>query len=208
MCQSSYGGDGAIQLDMTPYSYDDNAGAGYTDDNTDKRDGALVVGSTYSDKVAGIHLTPIATGSNGTNEEYIDIVVNLGTFSANRAPVISAFALSTNRAAANQTVNLAVTATDPDGDALAYAWDFDQVQTWTASGLNSPTAAKSWSSAGQYRVMVTVSDMKGGVATASQIVTVGSPVNTNLITGRVLWAGIPVAGARVWTTAGTTTYQA
>ena len=202
VCQTSYGSDGAIQLDVTPYSRDDNAGASWTDDNIDKMDGALIIGRTYSDTTAGIHITPIATGSNGTNEEYIDFVVNLGSFSANSGPVINAFTATTNQVSTGQTINFNVSASDPDGDVLAYAWDFDQVQIWTASGLNSPAAAKSWSSPGQYRVQVTVSDRKGGVTTESLVVTVGAPANVAQIWGRVLWAGYPVVGARVWTTAG------
>ena len=171
VARSGYGSDGAVMLDLTPYSkdaatpfYDPNnrPGSYWTIDNNDKLDGALVVGRTFSDPEAGIHITPLGTGQNGTNEEYIDVVVQLGAFPGNRPPVITAFSATTNQATVNQAVNFSVTASDPDGDPLAYVWDFDQVQTWTASGLNSPTAAKSWSSAGQYRVTVTVSDMKGG----------------------------------------------
>src|SRR5206468_9475105 len=103
-----------------------------------------------------------ATGNNGAGEEYVDVVVNLGTFAANRAPLITSFAVSTNQVTTGQPVNLNVIATDPDGDPLAYSWDFDESQTWTASGLNSPSAVKSWANAGQYRVVVCVSDMKGG----------------------------------------------
>ena len=64
------------------------------------------------------------------------------------------------------------------------------------------------STAGQYRVVVTVSDMKGGVTTASALVTVGAPANNNQIWGRVLWGGQPVYNARVWTTNGATVLQA
>src|SRR5437016_5678958 len=60
-------------------------------------------------------------------------------------------------------------------------------------------AAKSWPSPGEYRVTVTVSDMKGGIASSSQIVKVGAPSNTGQIWGRVLWGGRPVFGARIWT---------
>ncbi len=129
-------------LDMTPYSQDDPSGASWTDDNTDKLDGALVVGRTYDDAAAGIHITPIATGNNGANEEFIDVVVNLGRFAANSPPVISIFSASANQAEAGQTVSFSVTASDANGDALAYAWNFDDGQVWTPSGLNSPTASR------------------------------------------------------------------
>src|SRR5439155_15191620 len=101
-------------LDMTPYSRD--ASLPFFDatskpanwweiDNDDKLDGALLVGRTYDDVSAGIHITPIATGSNGANEEYIDVIINLGKFAGNRSPVISAFWASTNVVATNQAVN-------------------------------------------------------------------------------------------------------
>jgi hypothetical protein len=216
VAQTGYGSDGAVQLDMTPYSKDQSSpfynpasppGGWWTIDNSDKMDGALVLGRTYDDTAAGIHITPIATGSNGTNEEYIDVVIKLGAFPGNRPPVVSTFSVTTNRVGINQAVSFTLSANDADGDTLAYAWDFDEVQVWTTAGLNSPVAAKSWSTPGQYRVMATVSDMKGGIATASQIISVGAPASTNQIWGRVLWAGQPVFGARVWTTAGSTVYQ-
>ena len=207
VAETTYGADGSIQLDMTPYSDDqvspffdaNNKPANWwAIDNSDKQDGALIVGRSYNDVPAGIHITPIDTGNNGAGEEYIDVVVNLGSFITNHPPVISAFTATTNQVAVGQPVNFNVTAGDSDGDALAYSWDFGETQVWTPSGLNSPTATKSWSTPGQYRVQVRVSDMKGGVTTASQIITVGAPSNTGEIWGRVLWAGQPVYGARIW----------
>jgi hypothetical protein len=212
-----YGSDGAVFLDMSPYSNDQSSpfydsssppGNWWTIDNSDKQDGSLLVGRTFSDRTAGIFVTPIATGNNGAGEEYIDVVINLGTFAANSPPAISSFSVSTNRVNVNQGVTFTVNAADPDADALSYSWDFDQAGTWAPEGLNSASATRSWSTAGQYRVMVTVSDRKGGTATATQVITVGSPSNTNQVWGRVVWAGAPYYGARVWTTNGSTVYQA
>src|SRR6185503_18181300 len=158
----------------------------------DKLDGALVVGRTYSDPAAGIHVTPVATGNNGANEEYIDVVVQIGSFPGNRPPTLNAFTASATQVGIDQPVNFTVSASDPDADALAYSWGFDQFQTFTSSGLNNPAASKSWPVAGQYRVRVTVSDMKGGTASDSITITVGSPASDRQIWGRVLWAGQPV----------------
>jgi hypothetical protein len=217
VAQTSYGSDGSILLDMTPYSNDQSSpfydatsppGNWWTIDNNDKIDGALLLGRSYDDANAGIHITPIAKGNNGTGEEYLDVVINLGAFPSDHAPVISSFSASTNWVPVGQAVNFSVSASDPDGDALAYSWTYDDSPTWTASGLNSTTATKSWSSPGQYRVVATVSDMKGGQSTASIIITVGQPSSTGQIWGRVLWGGQPVYGARLSTTVGSSVSQA
>jgi len=206
--ETSYGSDGSIQLDMTPYSNDQSSPFyvatnpppnWWTVDNNDKIDGALLLGRSYDDTAAGIHITPITKGNNGAGEEYLDLVINLGTFSADRAPTITSFTASTNRATIGQTVTFSISASDPDGDALAYSWSFDDAPTWTASGLNAAAATKSWATAGQYRVVATVSDMKGGSTTAATIITVGQPANTGEIWGRVLRSGQPVSGARLST---------
>ena len=214
---NDYGFDGTTLLDMTPYSNDasvpffdpNNKPSGWwAIDNSDKLDGALLVGRTYNDNAAGIHITPISIGSNGTNEEFIDVVINLGRFPNNRPPVITSFSVSTNHAAINQLISFSAVASDPDGDALAWSWDFDDSQNLTTSALNSPTTSKRWPNPGQYRVTATVSDMKGGVATRSQIVTVDVPANTGEIWGRVVWGGLPVFGARVWAVVDTNVYPA
>ncbi|HSU52824.1 MAG TPA: PKD domain-containing protein, partial [Candidatus Dormibacteraeota bacterium] len=215
VCQTGYGSDGSIELDMSPFSKDQTSpfydatsppGNWWTIDNSDKQDGALVVGRTYDDSAAGIHITPISTGNNGAGEEFIDMVINLGSFPGNHAPSITSFTASTNQVGTGQTVTFNVAAADADGDTVAFSWDFDEGQVWTASGLNSPSATRSWSTPGQYRVKVTLSDMKGGVTTASQIVNVGAAANTAQIWGRVVWAGQPVYGARVSTSVGGQTW--
>ena len=191
-----YGGDGSIQLDMTPYSRNSTTvGGSYTTDNNDKEDAALIIGRTYSDTVADIHITPIGQGGSSPNQ-WIDVVVNLDTQAGNGAPQISSFTSSAIEVGTNVAVNFAVTASDPDGDTLAYGWDFGDNSIVNAA-LNSSTATKSWSSAGQYVVESTISDRKGGIATSKIIVTVGSPSNVSQISGRVLHGGMPVAGARV-----------
>src|SRR5262249_32722941 len=217
VAETGYGSDGSIQLDMTPYSnnqsspfYDPSSppGSWWTIDNNDKLDGALLLGRSYDDNAAGIHVTPVTKGNNGEGGESLEVVINLGTFPADRDPIINSFTASAAQVTTGQAVNFSVSATDPDGDALAYSWSFDDAPTWTASGLNSTTASKSWSSPAQYRVITTVSDMKGGVTTAAAIITVGQPANTGEIWGRVVWGGQPVYGARITTTVGGTVSQA
>ncbi|MCH8510092.1 MAG: MBG domain-containing protein [Kiritimatiellae bacterium] len=201
----SFLGNRVTQLDMTPYTNDSTTFINqaskpsnyWTVDNNDKRDGALMLGRTYSDTEAGIHITPVSRGSNGTGEEFIDVAIQLGDFPENLPPVIHSVTASTLNPGTGQTVSFSVTASDPDGDPLAYAWEFDPIATFTNSGFNTPSASKSWGAAGMYKVKVTVSDMKGGIASETLVVTVGSPANNRVIRGRVLWAGQPVANARV-----------
>jgi hypothetical protein len=164
-------------LDTTPGSADG------------KNDSAVVIGRTFSDTQGGIHVTPI--GKGGTSPESLDIVVNLGTFPGNVDPTV---AVSASAAAvpANAVVDFAAAASDADGDALAYYWDFGD----GTFGTNGPAASKSWSGTGDYVVQCLVTDMKGGLARDSVVIRVGSPT-TYRITGTVTSDGFPVQGARV-----------
>lgn len=193
----TYGGDGSVLLDMTPFSRDSaTVGGNWTTDNNDKEDSALLIGRTYSDVGADIHVTPTAQGGSSPNQ-WVDVVVNIGTQGSNTAPQIQSFTADAVAVGTNVAVNFSVSATDSDsGDTLAYAWNFDDNSVVTGA-LNSSTASKSWNSAGQYVVQVTVSDMKGGIDTRDIVVTVGNPSNRYQITGRVLHGGLPVRGARV-----------
>ncbi|HYG76395.1 MAG TPA: PKD domain-containing protein [Planctomycetota bacterium] len=86
----------------------------------------------------------------------------------NLPPVISSSPTAMpNPAGAGQNVAFAVAASDPNGDALSYAWNFGDGTTGSGS---APTHA--YSSAGSYTATVTVSDGRGGNAVGSISVTV------------------------------------
>lgn len=153
-----------------------------------KTDSPLVVGRTFSDPASGIHITTLRKA--GTTPESLDVVVNLGTFPGNRPPTLNITASSTNPTAGS-TVTFTANASDPDNDTLAYYWDFGDGSIQT----NGATVSK-FSTAADFRVQCTVTDMKGGTATDSILVTYGSPT-TYRIAGAVTQAGVPVAGARV-----------
>jgi hypothetical protein len=158
-----------------------------------KSDSAIVIGRTWTDEVNNIHITPIAKDTS-VSPAAIDVRVNFGK-SAN-APVITNFQSSTLVANVGQTINFSTTASDADGDTLAYHWDFGD----NSFGTNSASASKSFASAGEYRVQLTVSDMRGGTAMQSVIIRVGNPHPTidHRVSGRVTDAfGNPIAGARV-----------
>lgn len=164
-------------LDTTP---------GTTDGKTDS---AIVIGRTFSDRVANIHLTPI--GKGGTTPESLDVVVKLGAFPGNQVPSVSLVASATN-AGTGLPVSFNALATDGDGDPLAYYWSFGDGNF----GTNGPAAAKSWATAGEYVVRCEVSDMKGGVGSQSVIVRIGSPT-TYRIAGQVQTSTGPLPGVRV-----------
>jgi PKD repeat protein/plastocyanin len=74
-------------------------------------------------------------------------------------------------------VQFSATGTDPDGDALTYAWDFGD---GGSSLLQNPS--HTYTTAGTYTAKVTVSDGRGGSATDTVVVTVGNRAPTVALT--------------------------
>lgn len=140
------------------------------------RDAALVVGRTFVDGFREICITPIAKG-----DTWLEIAVKFRP-SNTSVPSVTLVA-SANAVIPGEVVQFTATATDADGDSLTYYWDFDDGTVADAS-LNQPSATKSWATAREYLVRCVVSDMKGGEASASALVRVGSP-NTYHVGGRV-----------------------
>ena len=139
--------------------------------SSDRTDGSVAIGRTYADTTSNVYITPIARGGTTPNE-YLDIKVNIGPFPGNVAPTVTLNGPST--IAARQTCIFSAQAADPNGDALAYTWDFGQGFTFD----NNPTAAFAWNSGGSYSVKLTVSDMKGMTTVVTKAVTVADPITT------------------------------
>ena len=174
----SPGGTSSQLIDTTPGTGDG------------KNDSAIVIGRTFTDPQANVHITPVAKGN--TYPESMDVVLNFGTFASNQPPRLLLLA-SSQTAALNSPVTFTAEASDPNGDTLAYHWDFGDN---TFSPSNAPAVAKSWGTAGEYLVRCTVSDMKGRTVSDSVIVRVGTPAMFQ-VSGRVLSEGQPVAGVLV-----------
>lgn len=135
-----------------------------------KDDAGVVIGRTYSDTNAAVHITPLSQGGISPNE-WIDVRVNLGSFGGNQVPAGNIAGPATIAARVNQVYSSAVT--DGDGDPLAYQWDM-------GDGSVQPNAAAvthHWAVGGSYTVTLIVSDMKGGVVTNSMSVTVTDPLS-------------------------------
>ena len=198
--ESPRSSSGATVLwDMTP----DSRGPTNTTFAT-MHDAPLLIGRTYSDTEANLHVTPIKKG--GTTPESLDVVVNFGPFPTNHAPTIS-LSPATVLLGSNVTQTFTAMASDPDGDTLAYYWEFDDATKSGGTdfgGLNPDStsctqAVHSWTQKGDWLVRCTVTDMKGGSRTVSATVTV-----TNGLTAPITITGIvtdelsnPIEGAIV-----------
>ena len=101
-------------------------------------------------------------------------------------PVIASVSATPNPAAPGQSIAFSVEASDPDADALTYAWTFGDGTTATGSSVSH-----SYSSAGTFAAMVVVNDSFGGtvtsnltvivnaVSTSQTLLTTQRPVNVN-----------------------------
>lgn len=136
---------------------------------SDRTDGSLAIGRTFS--TGNNHITALARGGSGAGE-WLDVRVNTGPFAGNTAPVVTLSGPAT--IGARQSCVFTAQATDPNGDELAYSWDFGQGFTFD----NNPSATFSWTVGGTFTVKVTVSDMKGNTVQATKSVTVTDSITT------------------------------
>ena len=92
----------------------------------------------------------------------------------NNSPVITALQADLQEVQPLGKTNFTCSASDPEGDALAYRW------TASAGTIDGSEAAVTWAAPkdpGSYKITVTVSDGKGGAATADAVVTVPEKPN-------------------------------
>jgi hypothetical protein len=160
-----------ILLNWSPWSGSGGAGLLDTKPATlERTDSSVVIGRTFSDVLAGVHITPIARGTTGT-EPWIDVRVNVDSSGPN-IPCCLKVEMDATSVGPGQLVRFHATVADRDDSSFAYAWSFDD---GTFSVDNSAWVSKSWSQPGEHVVRCEVSDMRGGRASANVIVTVGSP---------------------------------
>ena len=89
-------------------------------------------------------------------------------------------------------MNFTATASDTNGDSLAYHWQFDDGVT----GTNSSAFTRSFPTAAQVTAMLTVSDMKGGAIRRSVVINVGSH-GKQTVSGTITSGGQPLQGVYV-----------
>lgn len=154
-----------------------------------KNDGGIALGRTYSDTEADLHFTVLA--KNDTVPPSLDVAFQRGPFPGNRSPEAELTASATT-VAVNGSVTFTATASDADGDTLAYHWQFDD----GVIGANTPVFSRSFTQAAQVTAMLTVSDMKGGSVRRSVVINAGSHGRQS-VTGTITAAGLPVAGVLV-----------
>lgn len=147
----------------------------------ERDDSAIKIGRTFSEgpevngvqMFGGFHVTPVLRGSevvNGKTLEWIDVVINYGDDITGNQPPSASLGTDILQAQPGQPYTVSVTASDPNGDPLAFDWDFGD---GGYNFVNSGTQTYTWSQAGLYLLRVTVSDMKGGTATDYAWVNVG-----------------------------------
>lgn len=148
-------------------------------------DSPLSVGRTFSDREAGIHLTTLAVNES---PRWMEVRVNVGAFPDNHAPTASMIA-SSEAVPVGATVTFSVTASDVDGDEMAYGWQHFGDASAMMVSPNAAVITRSFITAGSYVVSCTVSDMKGGTCTRSKVITVGGGNGRKIIRGRITQAG-------------------
>ncbi|WP_338285537.1 Calx-beta domain-containing protein [Luteolibacter sp. LG18] len=154
-----------------------------------KSDAGIAEGRTYSDWESDQHFTVVA--ENATTPPSLDVVYNRGPFPGNVAPTATLGASATTISAGG-SVTFTATASDANGDPLAYFWQFDD----GVYGTNTSTFTRTFSTAAQVNAMLTVSDMKGGSVRRSVVINVGSH-GKQAITGTVTDGTNPLAGVMI-----------
>lgn len=161
-------------------------------------DAALSVGRTFFDREAGLYITP--TRRIGSSS--IEVAVNLGKFEGNQPPTLELNSPPA-KGVTGKDLSLSARGTDPDGDTLAYYWDFNDEESQGGLAATAANVTHNWEKSADYRVRCTVSDMKGGTASRSFVLRIERLPGIEDVSGRhrisgtVTLNGAPFADALV-----------
>ena len=163
------------------------------------QDAHLLLGTTYSDYDADIHITPIRNGGNDPMK-YIECVINIGTIGGGeaRAPKFD-ISLSDSNPKPKEFVEISATVTDGNSGQYAYSWYLNEKPLTSPIYLNQPAINYQFSDAGRYVIRLVVSDLKGAIASRNVVITVEGDELTNrsMISGTVGSSQGFIQGARV-----------
>ncbi len=150
-------------------------------------DAPLAIGETYIDNDPGnlngdIFITPLSKadpdGIPQNGDEYLDVKIVVGDQLNNASPVAGTLTFAKSIVGPGEPAVMTVTASDPDGDTLAYFWDFGLGTTMPARQAMATNGATSqqftYASTGTYTVKVTVSDCRGGTVQLTKTITVSN----------------------------------
>jgi PKD repeat protein len=111
----------------------------------------------------------VTDGRGGAATDTLTVTVTVDQ--SNRPPTASIS--GPTEGLTNESLAFSAVASDPDNDPLTYAWDFED-------GVGDGAAVThAWPLAGKYTVRLTVTDGRGGVATANQQVSITAPPTPN-----------------------------
>lgn len=144
---------------------------GFNDILTFTPDAELDVNATYEVRVSGIR---DAAGNAMPTYAFTFSTGSAG--SGNRPPSVTAFSASPYPVAPGGTTSFAASASDPDGDALQYRFDFGDGTPKTAWSA-SASATHVYAQQGHYRAVVQVRDPSGVIASRSTVVSVLAPLS-------------------------------
>lgn len=119
--------------------------------------------------------TPLGTDSSNSVPRQVTIVLQppMGTLPVNNVPVPS-FTVSPSTAMIRQTITVDASQTRDEDllcqDNCSYQWDFGDGETKTGR-----VDTHAYRSAGSYTITLTVSDRRGGVATATRTIVITAP---------------------------------
>ena len=131
------------------------------------------IGRTYRVPDTDTYITVLGQGDG-----YLDVAVRNGPFGSNSNPTAT-FTATASQVKSRDTVTFTADATDTNGDELIYAWYFsDNV----AGSGKSFTRTFDQTTAGTITAKLIVSDLKGGVATVEQTITVAAANTANPVT--------------------------
>lgn len=152
----------------------------------------LAAGATYEMRLSGIR-----DAAGNAMPTYAWTFSTGGALGGNRPPTVDSFSATPYPASPGQNVQFDAAASDPDGDALQYRFDFGDGTPRTEWGA-ATSVPHPYVGAGHWRAVVQVRDASGVISSRSRVVTVLAPLPAARPT-----ASAPILcdapGRRVWT---------